>query len=249
MPNTFDFTDGRTDVDVPSRTGFLDLPYELRHQVYCYWIPRRQNISTVLVSSRSLRYGFYDECRGADCSTLQALQLSKQISEECLNILYGENTFHVCLNDCGEHELECFFTEQNMRRVRHLFFVAESEIFPSRFNGRLIYSPSTPNESLWATILSNLRSLTIFVMLPTEAHEYPTLEEKIAEWVEWITPYLQCLGKYISKTSQVLIVDDGDRDATDLVEKHLSPSCRLQRSCPDDYTSRWKELEWDRLLK
>lgn len=42
-----------TDMDEPQnsmRTGFLDLPYELRYEVYCYFIPRRRHINVNCVS-------------------------------------------------------------------------------------------------------------------------------------------------------------------------------------------------------
>lgn len=144
-------------------------------------------------------------------------KLSKQICEECLDILYGENTFYLCLDIGAEDDLKHSFTEQNRCRLRHLVVVVKSEIYPGK-NGRLF------QESVWATGFPNLKSLTIFIMQPIEAQERLTQEEEIAEWVEGISAYLQCSRKYIPETLQVLVVDDGDNGTTELVEKYLSPS-------------------------
>jgi hypothetical protein len=70
----------------PMCTGFLDLPYGLRHQLYCYWIPRQKMIYTNWVSHPSLAYFWLDpHFLEADFSTVNVLQLSKQISEEYLD--------------------------------------------------------------------------------------------------------------------------------------------------------------------
>lgn len=128
MPNTFNITDDRAVGDGPPiRTGFLDLPYELRHQIYCHLIPRRKKISAVFVRNRALKYWSCSNSGGADGSTVHVLQLSKLICEECLDILYGENTFYLCINIGAERDLEFFFAEQNRRRLRHVVFVTGPE--------------------------------------------------------------------------------------------------------------------------
>jgi len=46
--------------------------------------------------------------------------ISKQISGEALDILYGENVFKLHLNREGESYLQKNFTEANRQRMRHL---------------------------------------------------------------------------------------------------------------------------------
>lgn len=101
----------------PMRKGFLDLPYELRREVYCYYIPRRRQIDVKWVSISSVDYfQIMHKFLDADFNPI-ILRLSKQISEECLNILYGENTFRVSLKNGGERHLRDNFTEENRYRV------------------------------------------------------------------------------------------------------------------------------------
>jgi hypothetical protein len=52
------------------------------------------------------------------------LLLSKQISEETLDIPYGENLFEVHLHDDGEADLAGNFTEANRRRMRRMVLIA-----------------------------------------------------------------------------------------------------------------------------
>jgi hypothetical protein len=105
-------------------TGFLQLPYELRRQIYCYCIPRQRRIN---VSLPSLPLVYLEDLEGSleDDDWPNILRLSKQISEECLNILYGENIFHVDVNGGGEYSLRNNFTEENRRRMRYLIIIAQ----------------------------------------------------------------------------------------------------------------------------
>ena len=80
-------------------TSLLDLPFEIRLQIYCYCIPRKCIIG---VSHPRFPIGWPLEQEGdtldfeGDYWNLNKnknslLLLSKQLSEECLDILYGEN--------------------------------------------------------------------------------------------------------------------------------------------------------------
>lgn len=130
-------------------------------------------ISTSWVSHPSSAYLWLDsDFLEADFSTVNVLQLSKQISEECLDILYGENIFHVSLKYGGQRDLRNSSTEQNRHRVRHLIFTAESLRFPPGSNGRLAYDAGRPDESLWATLLPNLKSLWVIVKQPTKEQKF-----------------------------------------------------------------------------
>ena len=51
--------------------------------------------------------------------------LSKQISEEALDILYGDNIFKLYLHGEGEVYLKKNFTEANRQRMRYLLLIAE----------------------------------------------------------------------------------------------------------------------------
>lgn len=91
--------------------GFLDLPFEIRRMVYSFLIPQKRLIrgSTFNFPLDYDDYDFFNPHR----SRFNVLRLSRQINEEVLDILYGENLFQVSLNGDGENVLECRFTERN----------------------------------------------------------------------------------------------------------------------------------------
>ena len=89
------------------------------------------------------------------------LLLSKQISEECLDILYGENIFKLYLNGEGEVYLRKNFTEVNRRRMRYLLLIAQPM--------GVSYEPvRIPDNVLWASILPSLRVLRIVAVKGSE---------------------------------------------------------------------------------
>ncbi|OGE47663.1 hypothetical protein PENARI_c039G01610 [Penicillium arizonense] len=100
-------------------SGFLNLPYEIRRLVYSFLIPRKRVIRVTRsmfacgVEPLDNDYDF-----NPNRSRFNVLRLSRKISEETLDILYGENLFQVSLNGDGEGDLEHNFTERNRRRIR-----------------------------------------------------------------------------------------------------------------------------------
>lgn len=90
-----------------------------------------------------------------DYSRVNVLRLLKQITEECLDILYRENTFRLCLNGEGEWDMRKNFTEKNRRRMRYLIVTTNP--------AGVSYEISTPDDSLWASILPSLKALLIIL--------------------------------------------------------------------------------------
>ncbi|KAL3469914.1 hypothetical protein BJX99DRAFT_264732 [Aspergillus californicus] len=207
-------------------TGFLDLPYELRRQIYCHCIPRRNQVN-VQSPSLFLQGAWY---MNPNSSRINVLRLSKQITEECLDILYGETNFRLRLNGEGEQAMRDNFTEKNRRRMRYLTVTANP--------AGVSYGISTPDHSLWSTILPSLKSLLIIAEQPIRAGGYynaPTLQQDIDEWLAWICPYLKYFGQHIPETLSVTVDDDGRKETRELAQKYLTPTCRLQRSALGDF--------------
>lgn len=216
------------------RAGFLDLPYEIRRDIYYHCIPRRKEINVRSPSFPLEDYGFMEgDFINQEYSRINILRLSKQITEECLDILYGENIFRLCLNGEGELGMKRNFTEMNRLRMRYLIVTANP--------AGVSYGTSTPDEFLWASILSSLKSLLIVAEEPIRAQGYynaPTLRQDIDEWMVWISPYLELFGRYIPETLNVAVDDDGRKYTRGLVQKHLPPTCRLGRSGLGDFIFR-----------
>jgi hypothetical protein len=121
--------------------GLLAIPTEIRLQIYHYCLPRKR---VIVVSdpcfdtsypptneaddspavedyeeeTSSIDYGGCDEDPWVTQENRNNLFLvSKQISEEALDYVYGENIFKLDINANGEHLLRQNFPEHNIRRM------------------------------------------------------------------------------------------------------------------------------------
>jgi hypothetical protein len=143
--------------------------------------------------------------------------VSKQISEEALDILYGENIFKLHLHGLDEVHLKKNFTEANRRRMRYLLLVARPM--------GVSYGPGKiPDNVLWSSILPQLKGLRIVAEQPVQARTYykaPTLEQEMDRWVKWIKPFLQCFGQYLSRENIVQVDINGEAETRELVKECL----------------------------
>jgi hypothetical protein len=131
---------------------FFDFPFEIRRAVYYILLPRRSYIRSTrpLFASHHAPLGGYYNDSSRSKANLNVLCLSRQISEESLDILYGENIFVVNFNGNGETALQEDITERNRRRIRYvLVFMTNGSVFRQ------------PNASAWALFLPTLKVLQI----------------------------------------------------------------------------------------
>ena len=153
-----------------------------------------------------------------NCSNNNSIFLiSKQISNETLDILYGENIFKLRLHGEGEHYLKKNFAEGNRQRMRYLLLNAQP-MGVSYEPGRM------PDNSLWSSILPTLKGLRIVAEQPVEASSYygaPSLEQEIDRWAKWIKLFLQCFGQYLSRETIVQVDINGQAETRELVEECL----------------------------
>lgn len=143
--------------------------------------------------------------------------LSRQISEEALDILYGENIFILHLHGEGEYYLKENFTEANRQRIRYLLLTAQPM-------GVSYMLERMPDDALWSSILPQLKGLRIVAEQPVKiSSDYwaPSLEQQMERWVEWIMPFLQCIGQHMSKESVVQVDIDGQAETRELVKECL----------------------------
>jgi hypothetical protein len=151
--------------------------------------------------------------------------LSKQISEEALDILYGDNVFKLRLHGQGEYYLKKNFTDRNRQRMRYLLPIAQP-IGVSYTPGNIV------DDALWCSILPYLKGLRMVVEQPVEAGGYynaPTLEQDMDCWVKWIRPYLQCFGQYLSVQTKVQVDHDGRSETGALVKEYFPHGYREVR--------------------
>lgn len=198
----------KTRVD-PPQTGFLDLPFELRIQIYEYHLPQGHTIS---VLKPWLLY-----------QTKKFLLVSRQVTVDVLHLLFTRNTFEVPLNAEGEQGLRRNFSPWN-RRLMHTLLITAVPIGSS-------YCHSEPDVQLWATMIPRLRSLQIIASQPTPPG--PKMKLALARWADWIIPYFDTFHHFLNPSTTKVLVDVNDHKATaDIVRMYLpskSQFVRLER--------------------
>jgi hypothetical protein len=143
-------------VQTPPRTSFLDLPYEIRRAIYCYFIPRRTTFN-IRFYPRSLYAAMpHSGCLGNGFRGL--LLVCRQVSDEALDILYGENAFEVVMNLVGQNIARPMFPQSNRRRIRHVLL-----LHPCRYysHGGPVAAPLTIDSTLWDPIFPTLKTMII----------------------------------------------------------------------------------------
>jgi hypothetical protein len=219
----------RTPPKAPS-TGLLSLPLELRLQIYHYCIPRKR-----IVEVAHPRFEFewpsvdhtldFEDIWGRNKNKNSILLLSKQISDEALDVLYGDNVFKLYLHGEGEYYMKKNFSDRNRQRIRDLLLIAQPR--------GISYTPGTlPDDALWRSTLPHLKILQLVLGQPVEAGGYynaPTLEQDLDRWIDWIRPFLQCFGQHLSIQTKVEIDMDGRAETGALIKKYLPHDYREVR--------------------
>lgn len=211
-------------------TGFLDLPFELRLEIYYYSIPTKFVINAGnprFPIFNSILDNYYMYFMNPHAKNNNILLLSKQISNECLDILYGENFFKVQLNGGGEYYLKRNFTDKNRARMKNITVIAQ----PSGIS----YPDSLPNVQLWASTLPCLKTIRIIAEQPLCSHVpwFNTIEKQKREWIQWIERYFKEFGRLLVDLPAIIEVDcDGREETNGLVDKYLPNTCR-KIQCPE----------------
>ncbi|KGO75629.1 hypothetical protein PITC_055070 [Penicillium italicum] len=185
----------------PTTSLLYTIPTELRLKIFALCVPRKCAIKVtstmyrpygvepvVSTRDRSLR----DRFSNTSPLWTNVLHVSKQMSDECLNILYGENLFEVYLDKGAEATLKKTFTKENIQRIRSILAIAPGPIF----SGEL----SPPDIPFWATTIPNLK-LFGWLTQPDKRAETltsnSTMVQRLECWKEWMEAYLDCFGEFL----------------------------------------------------
>jgi hypothetical protein len=168
--------------------------------------------------------------------------LSKQISEEALDVLYGDNVFKLSLREEGEYHFKKNFTNRNRQRMRSLLLLARPR--------GVLYTPERiVDDALWCSILPHLKGLRLVLEQPVKAGSYdnaPTLEQDMDRWINWIRPFLQCLGQHLSIQTNVEIDNDGRIETGALIKECLPHGYREIRCRKfGDYIFKRGQFSWE----
>ena len=169
---------------------------------------------------------------------INILLLSKQISEEALNVLYGENYFAINIYLDGEYNLKHSFTAANRQRVRSLLL-----IFAYR-------RPIVPDDELWESVLPKVKGLRVIIEQPVKEgrgwYGVPTFEQEIRNWGKWLAAYLRCFNENLSPEALLEIDDDGQPKTQEMLRKHLAIGYRSVRCRFGDHFSKRGLWSWEK---
>ncbi|OGE50078.1 hypothetical protein PENARI_c018G10464 [Penicillium arizonense] len=173
------------------------LPLELRHMIWRQLIPRGLSIE---VSRRFRPFGVEPLVSTYDWDAEDLfgnqiprwtgiLTICKQMSEECLDILYGENLFEIWVADDAEISMKRFFGKANLRRLRYVVAISHTA---SGFDK----GTPKPDRHFWETILPGLTDFSWRMEAPSSAldDEYLPDEKIQGMWREWTDTLLTCFS-------------------------------------------------------
>lgn len=221
-------------------SGFLRLPRELRDKIYSLLLVgdpiHVQHLQfgkdswTKSIWKKPERLNFPSHMDWYLPKTKTGiLGVSKLISEEALDILYGRHIFTVSVHG-GAHRKLLNFGITNLRRIRCVRLVAQPM--------GVCYPDTLKIDPLfWRPLLTDLNRLSLVVQQPLRAGGYynaPSLEEDMREWVTWLEPILQYLAGYITKTTIVEVDDNNLMETSQLVHKYFPPGYQKARTVTGD---------------
>ncbi|KAK4033366.1 hypothetical protein C8A01DRAFT_40155 [Parachaetomium inaequale] len=161
---------------------FMDLPPELRLQVYRHLLFAVQGIHLWCLAYRE------PTCPDPRhhpniCTTV--LKLCRQITDEALSVLYGENTFVFLEYDIDRGTPQLHFPEATLLRIRKLRVVHPCGLNPyPPPDGRMPLAPwpaEPPNSpDIWRSVLANLNSLTLVLSVPCAGITAEEAAEEVA---------------------------------------------------------------------
>ncbi|KAB5515185.1 hypothetical protein GE09DRAFT_581191 [Coniochaeta sp. 2T2.1] len=180
--------------------------------------------------------------------TIQSLLITcRQVREEVLDVLYGENVFRVPLGlHTAEHALRNGFLRSKAFRIKHIMLVYEQ------------YLDDGPELNLdrpmWNKILPNLVSLRLVLCQPIEAafthrdHCRRSIAEKKKAWAEELPCALRYLGKKLEPTADFLVDCDKWKLTSKIVDTSLRRKWQHLRTDTGDILLR-RPSSWHRTQK
>jgi hypothetical protein len=210
---------------IPSGSATLpDIPLELRQEVYRYIFLAREPIDL-----RSLV--IKDEQTWPECKKRTAiLCVSRQISGETLDVLYGENVFEIDIHH-GNHNVVRNFSLANQLRIRRLQFVIRPE--------GVSWVPSLRLDStIWPRIFSNLTKLCIVAQQPLRLPRYfsdydPSID--MNHWLAGLKRALEWIRQHISSDLFVEVDDDDREETSEVIMEYFPDGYKKVRTRTGDW--------------
>ncbi|KAJ5960904.1 uncharacterized protein N7479_008054 [Penicillium vulpinum] len=200
---------------IPTRSRLFTLPAEMRLQIFGYCVPHNCAIKVTnamyrpyevepLVSTRNPSRRFSN----TRPRWTNILQVSKEMSDQCLDILYGDNLFEVYLNRGGEATLRKTFGKENLQRIRYIIAIAPGPCFTGELN--------PPDIPFWTMMIPNLNRFEWVTQPEQKAEENRSdimVKRGLEGWMEWQDAYLDCFGEFlVPKVQFRMRLDNGESE-------------------------------------
>ncbi|KAG6993940.1 hypothetical protein G7Y79_00049g085000 [Physcia stellaris] len=217
----------------------LRLPLELRRRIYAFIFGHRHPIDLRHVRAeldpwwRSMIYQPQSEkLNHMDLFEWRTgiTGVSRAISNESLDVLYGQNVFIVHIHRGGFSHIFSKMGVANSRRIRFLRVVA-------RPMGICYGKPMVFNPQIWLPLLDGLLQFCIVAHQPLTAEGYygaSTLEQDLREWTVWLDPILKYFSRNLPKTTAVGLDDDDHAETTAVMDKHFDSGYQKVRTITGD---------------
>jgi hypothetical protein len=148
--------------------------------------------------------------------------MCKQISNEALDVIYGENAFMLYLHADGGLDLIRNFTEANRPRMRMLLLTAEH---------RCWIRDITPHDTMWSSIIPTLNILRLVAEQPVQMTYWnaPPLEKEMEKWLTFMRAFLNHFSQHLSEGKLLEVDFDGKSETGEVVKECMSGRYREVR--------------------
>ncbi|KXG48407.1 uncharacterized protein PGRI_022770 [Penicillium griseofulvum] len=177
----------------------LSLPPEIRLEIFSLCIPTKRAIR--VTNERYRPYGVEPLVSTRDPSDrfsntrprwTNILHVSKQMSNECLDILYGDNLFEIYLNKGGEATLKKTFSRANLKRIQFILAISPGPCFTGELK--------PPDNNFWAMVIPNLKLFEWVAQPDLKAERNRSnlmVEEGLESWRKWTDSYSDCFAEFL----------------------------------------------------
>ncbi|OTB02469.1 hypothetical protein M426DRAFT_13445 [Hypoxylon sp. CI-4A] len=230
---------------------FLDLPIELRDEIYTllYVYPHQIDCTRVWFTTAARHLRRLAKENAPDCCGQKygcahydkrlrpltgLLRTCRQVNEEALEIMYKRNVFHVELNN--RNTFLRFFTigERNLQRVRHLHLVAYTHYYSYHIAGPgekqwQFFRPAILDAAQWSALVAELTTLKFLVKIPIWGHYrgWPV-------WVGQLETVLSFIGEHVDDGTDVIIDDNYSMFLCEAVDRCFKKGFRRVKTAEGD---------------
>lgn len=202
---------------IPAQPTFTGIPLEIRREIYRHLLVRPSPVELGHMKPWS-----QDNWWSLALKPTAIFLVSRQVSEEALDMFYGGSGFQVLLDHGMHHSLD-IIPLGNRRRIRHIEMIGIG----------YWHSPPKLDEQLWLPALSGLRKLTIMVPEPPLQSYYS--QKHLEDWATWLKDVLEFVNKHAPKHLVIRLDYNDTKETRELAEKCLTAGYKTVQTLWGDF--------------